>query len=217
MPLLYATGDGGETWVSQALPAGFVPADVDLLGPKRAMVAGADGLLLSTADGGATWTRIDMGTADLAAVEIISATRALVVGEKGTILRTKDGGRTWKEMSVPVRSGLSDVAMRTMYTGWAVGEKGVVLATADGGISWRRQKTPAGTGACTAVDFASDKHGWVTLAAGGLLGTSNGGATWAIEQSPLFGASALADLDVPTPQADRLAAGLALRASPAAS
>jgi len=77
---------------------------------------GADGTILLTSDGGATWsapTNPVPTTADLSGVTFASTSDGWAVGADGTILLTSDGGATWSAPTTPVppADDLSAVAL----------------------------------------------------------------------------------------------------------
>ena len=66
---------------------------------QRGWAVGTSGTILTTADGGGTWTAQNSGTkADLLALQFQSdGQRGWAMGLGGTILTTADGGNTWKD------------------------------------------------------------------------------------------------------------------------
>ena len=97
----------------------------------------ADGAILATSNGGATWKAQSSGTgASLEGVTFANASDGWAVGYTGTIVATSNGGATW----APQYSGedqyfLTGVAFANASDGWAVGDDGAILATISGGYS----------------------------------------------------------------------------------
>ncbi|MDB5971164.1 MAG: photosynthesis system assembly factor family protein [Hydrocarboniphaga sp.] len=59
---------------------------------------GMRGLIVSSADGGVTWTQQPSPVqSDLTAVTFVGPATGWIVGHDGVILATKDGGKTWKK------------------------------------------------------------------------------------------------------------------------
>jgi photosystem II stability/assembly factor-like uncharacterized protein len=118
-------------------------------------VAGAEGLLARTDDGGHTWKITGTPTTNfLTSVFFINKQTGWAVGHNSTILYTKDGGATWKQSSITdLKSSavpLTSVSFPNEAHGWAVGGNGtesfsasesqpsnIVLSTSDGGQTWR--------------------------------------------------------------------------------
>jgi photosystem II stability/assembly factor-like uncharacterized protein len=71
--------------------------DVAILDPKNAIVVGYGGKMITTSDGGFTWSQVDLGTQkSLYSIDFApDGKTGWVVGQEGTILRTEDAGKTW--------------------------------------------------------------------------------------------------------------------------
>jgi photosystem II stability/assembly factor-like uncharacterized protein len=136
--LLYAVDvDGHDVWV-----AGGDPSAGDLLGGER--VSG-DGVLLHSADGGATWeTQWGGGAADLrlSDVDMVDANVGWAVGDgsaaqKSIVLHTTDGGATWTPQDPgDIHFDLAAVHVLDPQTAWVVGDGEQILRTTDGGATW---------------------------------------------------------------------------------
>jgi hypothetical protein len=110
---------------------------------------GGYGVILSSKDGGAHWTR--QGTSaqipdvGLFSVYAVSRDIAWATGAEGVILHTTDGGSTWERQGADVAPPvlLTGVYARDALNVWVVGLQsgscGVILHSADGGASWQRQ------------------------------------------------------------------------------
>jgi photosystem II stability/assembly factor-like uncharacterized protein len=117
-------------------------------------VAGDNGTILRTTDGGATWTVQPTDTkASLWGISFIDTQTGFVVGDQGAVLRTADGGITWKKFHDNDRAlgGLHAVAFTDANRGTAVGGMGI-WHTADGGVTWDRQFTSS-VGRMLAISF----------------------------------------------------------------
>lgn len=174
--LVYPTATG---WVVQTSNAGEDLHDVFCDADGRLVwVVGGDGLVLSSADAGGSWTRRVPSTYDLHGVWFTSATEGWVVGNAGTVLHTLDGGANWTRLST-VGSGedLRDVYFASRDVGWAVGTNGQILATTDRGATW--SKTWRGGQALNGVMFAG-ADGWVVGENGVIVGSHDSGVSWFI-------------------------------------
>ncbi len=177
---LYRTVDGGRTWQLQwrsTRPGIFLDA-VRCWNTRHAVAFGdaLDGrmMVLTTADGGASWLAPAVlpaalpGEAGFAASGTALAltggagTRAWVGtggGARARVYRTEDGGRSWAVAATPLpagrTAGIFGVAFRDSRHGIAVGGeythpraggRANVLASSDGGRSWRvlGEARPAG-------------------------------------------------------------------------
>lgn len=177
-------GQGGGMWTSAKI------ATRDLNGvafpsPQRGWAVGAAGVVLASADGGASWNAQTSGTSsDLHDVSFTDSRRGWAVGASDTVLRTTDGGSTWERGTTGIGGALlrSIDSVDALY-GWIAGNTtfpnvgNVVAATTDGGSTWKRQSVPAGIGLLD-ISFVGRKHGFVTGFSGAAYRTSDGGATW---------------------------------------
>jgi photosystem II stability/assembly factor-like uncharacterized protein len=101
------------------------------------VAVGAGGLVLTSNDAGATWTKGEaLGELALLGADI-HAHRSLAVGQNGQIFRRTDGA--WQ----PVDSGAKERLLAVDSDGGdlvvAIGGFGYVLISRDGGLGWTRQ------------------------------------------------------------------------------
>ena len=140
------TRDGGRSW-SVVVPGGlsgavFTTVAFDASG--RGIVA-SGGVLLATADWGATWTTPSFtGVAPRAAIDDLAlrGSAAVAVGDGGLIMSSGDGGATWSTESSPTTADITCVAIAgdgTAVAGTATGE---VLVGAAG--TWTQAGALAG-------------------------------------------------------------------------
>jgi photosystem II stability/assembly factor-like uncharacterized protein len=137
---------------------------------------GDGGVVLSTTDAGANWTRQLAPTFALRGVWFTSAQEGWAVGHGGTVLHTLDGGSTWTRITSTVTNDLKDVYFATRDTGWVVGTSGLIMATNDRGSTWRKTNPTAVT--LNGVMFAGTRDGWAVGDGGIILGTHDRGVTW---------------------------------------
>ena len=182
--LVYPTVTG---WVAQTSNATESLYDVffDRAG-RLGWVVGGDGVVLSTTDAGATWTRHVPTTFTLRGVWFTSAQEGWAVGHGGTVLHTLSAGSTWTQVTSSASSeNLMDVYFANRDTGWVVGAGGLILATTDRGVTWRR--TLRGGVTLNSVMFAGTTDGWAVGDNGVVLGTHDRGVTWFIVQPFITG------------------------------
>lgn len=204
-PVIRHTTNGGASWTAQPVPAVGPPTvllDVAFADTLHGWAVGwtvadegySDGLILSTANGGATWTiqliydapeGHSIGEASLHGIACASPTRAVAVGCEDNadgahplIFRTTDGGATWKKYRHPsswlrTYAGLTDVTLRGSR-GWAVGGNGIIARTDDRGATWRLLRSGV-SGMLNGVSFVSTTRGWVAGDGAAILRTTSGG------------------------------------------
>ena len=127
-------------------PAARVPSisatlyDVHFATPDRGWAVGAEGVIVSTQDGGASWKPQTSGTSQtLYSVHFATPDRGWAVGAEGVIVSTQDGGASWKPQTSGTSQTLLNVHFATPDRGWAVGgdpSRGVIVSTQDGGAVW---------------------------------------------------------------------------------
>ena len=107
------------------------------------IVAGDQGTILRTTDGGESWVAQDSGVSEtLLNVSFSDASNGTAVGQLGTIIRTTDGGQTWVREESGTNQDLYGVSFPATNTGNAVGGFGAILRTATEGPTPRPTMTP---------------------------------------------------------------------------
>jgi photosystem II stability/assembly factor-like uncharacterized protein len=179
-------------------PAGKDLNAVYFVDAKRGWIAGDDGFLSRTEDGGHSWSPQAVGTTD-AINDIYFRNKDngyLLAGN--SIFQTDDGGATWAEIRRYFASDfggatpeLYSVRFSGKKRGWVVGsvsnDDGVVvdslvIYTNDGGRSWQRLRVPTKQ-ELIHLDFADEKRGWIVGVGGTILHTEDGGESWAAQRS----------------------------------
>ncbi|MBN2105893.1 MAG: hypothetical protein JW832_00595 [Deltaproteobacteria bacterium] len=150
-------------------------------GTSNAWIAGYEGLIIHTSDGGANWEyQKAPSSTDLYKPFFIDSTTGWIVGRQGTVLHTIDGGKTWAQQNTGSQERLFDICFIDHETGWAVGTMGTILHTTDGGKTWVAQ----GFGEdryYNSVFFIDAQRGWVVGEYGKIYHTEDGGQKW-VEQ-----------------------------------
>lgn len=189
------TVDGGETWDYQEFSAGFPVSSVQFLDSLRGWVVGGDihfstgqpqSMILSTDDGGNTWTE-QINTVDIYPpfqdVFFTDSLNGFAAGG-GLILKTSDGGISW-DTSYSNSAYLYSIYFSDQLNGWAVGSFGLILTTDDGGDSWVQQNS--GTSErLRSVFFTDQNQGWIVGDEGIILHTENGGVSYCLPEGITF-------------------------------
>jgi photosystem II stability/assembly factor-like uncharacterized protein len=153
---------------------------------------GRQGTILTTTDGGTTWTPQQSPTQrELLAVRFLNATTGIATGFDG-ILTTQNAGRSWTRIAQTSDFSGNALFFVNQNVGWAVGDAGAVRVTQDGGRTWTRQGNSAtaniSVNSLTEVAFADAQTGVIT-GVDGIFFTSNGGQAWTLQvprSSPLL-------------------------------
>ena len=154
---IYATSDGGNTWVLQSSGVTRNLRRVHFVNTSTGWVTGgwSDGNsypVLKTTNGGQTWQNLSFGSDCYSCEDIFFS----------------DSLNGW-------------------LCGYDASLYGHVHHTSDGGQNWVRQTIPFGSGAVSAIDFPSPAQGWATTSslyqtpAGAILHTTDGGTNWTVQ------------------------------------
>jgi photosystem II stability/assembly factor-like uncharacterized protein len=136
------------------------------------------GVILHTADGGATWAHQESGTDYmLVSIHFVDALHGHAVGEEGIILSTGDGGKTWQKQTSPVDFFLMDVHFANASKGWIVSERTHILYTENGGETWQVQFSDQDF-ILKSVSFCDAVNGWAAGEYGFIYHTADGGKSW---------------------------------------
>jgi len=191
----YVTHDGGQSFTRILGPDTRDTASASAVGEftdfRHGRFLTSNGALLTTADGGRTWTRQDYTSHASAAVALhfTSATEGWLILE-GKLAHTADGGATWATPLVSATmSGLQGMSWGDATHGWTWSFAGV-FATADGGANWTAAAPlPNGLGVGGAM-LTGPLAGVAVTPWNGAFTTKDGGASWQaapVPVSPLGG------------------------------
>ena len=184
-------------WTAQSSGALAKLSAVFFVDRDHGWVAGSNGTLLSTEDGGAKWLRQTLPERQrneaLNDVWFFNSGRGLLLGEYGLfnrrgdidwservfLMMSKDRGANWEAGTLrrPPVSILLRMSFANDQIGLAVGEAGTIQRTIDGGATWALQEAPTRK---LLYDVATidDSHAWAVGAGGTILRTVDGGRNW---------------------------------------
>src|SRR6266576_763977 len=145
------------SWTRQSSGTMAWLRSVYFLDQDRGWVAGSNGTLLRTTDGGTTWTKLltltkdtlhDLYFADEKTGWVVAERDALKLKTndepRSYLLKTEDGGFSWRRIFL--KSDTNPRLLRLVFAdaqrGWVFGETGAVFATQDGGANWTQQASP---------------------------------------------------------------------------
>ncbi len=165
---------------------------------SRGFVAGDNGYLISTEDGGKSWTKYPLNTTEnINEIYFRNESNGYLVAGR-LLFITQDGGKTWQETriykSASFRSGtpeLISIRFSDKKRGLAIGSilnkddevvESLLMKTDDGGDTWSRVILPT-KNELFHLDFNGNSHGWIVGDKGLILATQDGGATWKIQRS----------------------------------
>ena len=179
---IYATTDGGLSWK----PAGQTPgviASICFVNKSRGWIAGYEGRIERTDDGGRSWKnqRVEREGELLNSIFFIDNERGWIAGEDGLILATTDGGASWQEQATGTDSVLYGLAVAPGGAVVAVGASGTILRSEDG-KSWGAVASTT-TESLNSVAAGSKDMFWAVGTNGATLSSADGGSTWTAHQA----------------------------------
>jgi photosystem II stability/assembly factor-like uncharacterized protein len=184
---------------------------VSAVNDRVAWASGANGTIVRTADGGATWRRLMIPGSeklDFRDIDAVDEKTAYVLsigpGDASRIYKTTDAGAIWRQQFVnrDPKAFFDAMAFWDASRGVAVSDsvdgQFVVLTTGDGGRTWTR--VPASSlppalanegffaASGTNVAVVRPNHVWIGTGAAAesrVLHSADGGRTWEVARTPL--------------------------------
>lgn len=156
----------------------------------KGVAVGIAGEILTSADAGATWKRLDKAPTDRALLSVSKrGPHTVAVGQSGAVVY-EDGGE-WKKADSGVPARLLSVDVNSSGLAFAGGQFGTLIKSTDGGRTWEASRPDwsqmedpetFGTGEPTVYAVTVDESGQVTIAGeyGLILRSPDGGATWKV-------------------------------------
>ncbi|MBI5524716.1 MAG: hypothetical protein HY897_00115 [Deltaproteobacteria bacterium] len=193
------TEDAGATWdkVFEADDR-YILSDVYFADGNHGWAVGrrdpGGGLLLSTVDGGVTWSTLMEGVSTTLNVLAFPNPQTGIAaggnpGIEAVVIRSSDAGRRWSQddLGGDMASTLSEIRDMTFadsHTGWLVAESGFdpntgrpIAQTWDGGLTWHTTATTA-TKDYWGIFFLTPQHGWLVGRMNYIMVSDDGAANW---------------------------------------
>jgi photosystem II stability/assembly factor-like uncharacterized protein len=133
---IYATSDGGTTWVEGTGLTG-VPYSICYVSDNTYFLATNGGDIQKSTDGGLTWNTVASGFGLLLGINFYNPMIGIATGEDGWLYKTFDGGATW----TPQQTAYGNPLWRA--TAWKnqnelimCGTPETVWSSNDGGANW---------------------------------------------------------------------------------
>lgn len=126
------TTDAGITWNLQNIQGDFFKS-ISILDAQNVWMAGYNGSIIHTADGGAHWEKQRDGNDPLLAkyrfraIKFKDINTGYAVGDKGLIVKTTDGGAHWSLFKQTTNNDLKCITIHPDGTLWIGGTDGLVL------------------------------------------------------------------------------------------
>ena len=156
---LYVTEDGGQSWVSHALPSlcsqlqhfsalsrhdlwvlctAATPSDVQTKELYHSTNDGKTWKLVATSNAGATAGVGTLPTSGIVTLlTSVAPDRLLIAVDHGPLITSTDGGKTWTTQGLPTPGGVEQLTFTDAQHGWAVlFPLDTLYRTTDGGVHW---------------------------------------------------------------------------------
>jgi photosystem II stability/assembly factor-like uncharacterized protein len=157
---------------------------VSFLPSGKCYIVGTEGALLTSTDGGLSWSRRaiaergDLSWFDLYSIRFANdGQTGWIGGESGLILKTTDGGETWNSQTSGTTENIFRIAVVDSKIAYASGTNGLLMGTTDGGAHWQLQNLKSGL-IFLDIAFADAQNGWAVGEFETIMHTTDGGKTW---------------------------------------
>ena len=202
-----ATLQTPPAWTAQTSGVTARLRGVSAVSERVAWASGAQGTVIRSEDGGASWRRLSVPDADkldFRDVDAVDARTAYILsignGDASRIYKTPDAGATWtlQFRNDDPKAFFDAMTFRDARHGFAFSDsidgKFVILSTADGGAHWSRipeAVLPAalpGEGAYAASGSNIAVRGqriWIGTTASRVLWSGDDGRSWNVSKTPL--------------------------------
>jgi len=205
-PAVYKTNDRGKNFTLSHV--GVAILSIAFANSKIGYIGAAQGTILKTTDGGATWQQkrqLNTIPSGILSMKFINADTGFAFQEYNNLLVTHDGGETWASTSTYSTGSIFDMQFVNNNDGYMVGEYGSIQVTHDGGATVQ----PAylkniDDSILYSVYFISKDTGFVVGQLGRIMKTTDGGANWSYFSQTY---NDVTGIDYPTPTVAYFATG----------
>jgi photosystem II stability/assembly factor-like uncharacterized protein len=189
-------GAARADWTRQNLNTLAWLHDIYFVNEKTGWIAGSNGTLFATKDGGKTWEKENILTEDtIRQVYFTDEFTGWLLCERNFfdlksnpsyLMKTTNGGADWEliEFELVRRERIVRLFFNAEKTGFAVGGTGAFYALREGDEKWKRQASPVIYNLLDGT-FTDAKNGVIVGGGGSIFFTEDAGATW--KPSNIFG------------------------------
>lgn len=186
--IAYSDDWAGSWQLACDMPAFGSLYAITAFGKANIWIAGYDGALIRSTDGGTTWQPgwviSDNTSTTIYDIYFKNTNEGWAVGMNGGIRRTLDGGKTWETLNYT--SALSTWNMGICFaddqTGFIVGSSGsgvdIIYKSIDAGANWEVMQKDSYREMLLKIDFANPQIGCVVAEDSVIIYTDDGGVSW---------------------------------------
>jgi photosystem II stability/assembly factor-like uncharacterized protein len=123
-------------WFSQSSNTSYTLRGISFLNTSTGWVAGYNGTVLQTTNGGNIWTNQTTNTTkNINSIFFLNYTTGWFAGDSGLIEKTTNGGNSWFNQTSTTSNKLRTILFIDANIGYIIGD-GTFLATSNGGSTW---------------------------------------------------------------------------------
>ena len=191
LAVTFLTQTVNADWVRQESNSLAWFRDVYFLDHKKGWIVGSDGVMLTTEDGGTTWTYRKKFTTDtLLQIYFENRSKGWLLCQRNIyargndpmsyLLRTEDGGESWNKVEFPDagRERMTRLLFHNDGRATAFGEGGVFYGLKAETAQWKKSQTGLRYLLLDGA-YSNNRNGAIVGAAGTILFTDDGGLSWA--------------------------------------
>lgn len=163
--------------VTFATDMSVVKFDTDEVG----YIAGDNGFLSKTTDGGLTWNTITTNiTENINDIAVMGDFTLFIACDGGKIMKTEDGGSTWEVKTSEITDNITSIVYTLDSRMIACGDNSLILLSLDYGNTWEAVYTTASSD-LKKLFFYDAAQGYIVGTNGTLLTTNDGGISWTVK------------------------------------
>jgi photosystem II stability/assembly factor-like uncharacterized protein len=177
--ILY-TSNSGINWNGIATTGMYGILSGYFVNPLTGWVAGKEGILRKTTDGGNTWFSQYITDFWIRSIFFISFSEGWFGCDFGGVYHTTNGGLNWMPAWVLASTHLNSIYFINREKGWSCGENSYIGITTNGGQNWTQQFSPINT-YFNSIFFLDENSGYCAggqYHGGVIVKTTDGGSNW---------------------------------------
>jgi photosystem II stability/assembly factor-like uncharacterized protein len=153
-------------------------------GTDEVWAVGDGGVIVHSADGGATWATQTSGIAwNIREIDAADASTLYFIGNNRRVRKTINGGTSWAQTTgSPANTTWYGIAVANANTVWVAGTGGNLSKTTNGGTGWSAQASGTAN-IIEDIDCVDTNNAMLVGDAGTIRTTTNGGTNWTTRTS----------------------------------
>lgn len=173
--------DGGELWLPVDYPGSIDANDMHVITSSYVIVAGDDGDLIRTVNGGDSWNTLDpqVDGRDINGMDFTVTGEGIIVADQARISITTNTGISWEKVDLNlIVQDIYDVDLYDKDVALAVGQNGLIIKTMNGGSNWTTKQSADELYNLNAIRMFNQDIAVAVGDNGVILKTTDGGDNW---------------------------------------